>query len=50
VESKTEQYRRKAEEAERHAEDTCDYGAQRTWREVAIQWREMAQQAERNGW
>ena len=47
METKAEQYRRKAEEAEQLAESVRDYAAKQAYVEIARQWREMAAQAER---
>ena len=48
--SKAEQYKTPAEEAERRAEAVKDSEAQRMYRQLAASWREMPEQAERNGW
>ncbi len=50
MDSKADEYREKAEEAETRSEKTNDCEAKITWREVAEHWRYMAAQAERNGW
>jgi len=50
VESKAEEYRRRAKDAEQQAEQARDVAAKRSWGEVAEQWREMAIRAERHGW
>jgi hypothetical protein len=43
MESKADQYRRKADEAEEHARSCLDVEAQRAWLEAAQLWREMAE-------
>jgi hypothetical protein len=47
--SKAEEYRRKAEDAEKTAAETSDVVAKRKWREIADQWRTMAATADRQG-
>ena len=42
--------RARADHAEELARETCDPEAKRTYDEIARQWREMAEQAERHGW
>jgi hypothetical protein len=42
-----EQYWARVKEAEKNSEIARDLAAQRTWREVAAHWREMALAAER---
>jgi hypothetical protein len=48
MESKADQYQRKADEAEEHARSCLDVEAQRAWLEAAQLWREMAEK-ERSG-
>jgi hypothetical protein len=48
--SKADLYRLRAEEADRNAERTKDYAARQAYEELARRWRDMAEQAERNGW
>ena len=48
--SKAKEYWARAREAKERADKVEDFAAKRTWRGVAAQWREMAQQAERHGW
>jgi hypothetical protein len=48
--SRAEQYRQKAEQAERQAELCRDADARATYKEIAQQWRDMAAMAERHGW
>jgi hypothetical protein len=50
MESKAEEYRRKAEDAEKNSEKTSDVVAKRMWHEVAEQWRDMAARADCHGW
>ena len=50
MESKAEEYRRKAVDAEKTGDETSDVVAKRIWHEVAQQWREMAASAARHGW
>jgi hypothetical protein len=45
--SKGGEYRQMATEAEKQAEATVDHNAKLTYRDIAKQWREMADQAER---
>ncbi len=45
--TKAEEYRRNAETADEHAEKAIDLEAKRTWRNVAVHWRSMAEQAQR---
>ena len=47
--SKAEQYRRKAEEAEKLAEVARDYHAKAIYLDIARKWRELADQIERRG-
>jgi hypothetical protein len=49
VESKAEEYRRKAEEADRGAEEARDLEACRIWPEAAEQWRSLADAVVRSG-
>ena len=48
--TKAEEYRQRAEEAEQRAKQARDVEAKRTFEDVARKWREMAAQAERQGW
>jgi len=50
VDRKAEHYRRKAEEADRVAERCLDPLHAQAYRDIAQQWREMAEQAERQRW
>jgi hypothetical protein len=45
-----EQYRARATEADKRAEEAHDPDLKQTFRDIARQWREMADQAERQGW
>jgi hypothetical protein len=45
-----EEYRRRAEEAEKMAESTQDYTAKQIYLDIARRWRELAAQAERFRW
>jgi len=47
--SKAEQYRRKAEEAEKQAAGVKDEAAKAIYRNIAAHWRELAEQTERRG-
>ena len=47
--SKAEEYRRKADEAEKHAAVVKDEAAKAIYRNIASHWRQMAEQAERYG-
>ncbi len=49
-ETRTEEYRRRADKADYHAEQVFDSVAQQAWYNVALYWREMASLAERNEW
>jgi hypothetical protein len=48
--SKAQEYRRKAEEAEKQAGAVKDEQAKAILLNTALHWRLMAEQAERNGW
>ena len=48
--TKAEQYRKLAEEAAKRAQSVKDSEAMRMYQQLADSWREMAEQAERNGW
>ena len=50
MESKAEDYRRRANEAGQQAEVAHDPAAKTAWLNIAKHWRDMADQAERNGW
>jgi hypothetical protein len=47
---RAEEYRRKAAEAEEMAKTVRDYEASRAYLDIARQWREMADYAERSRW
>jgi hypothetical protein len=49
MESKAEEYRRMAEDAEKNGDETRDEAEKRKWREIAEQWRTMAATADRQG-
>ena len=48
--SKAKEYRQKADEAEQQAASVTDEAAKAIYRNIASHWRQMAEQAERNGW
>jgi len=48
--AKAEEYLRRAEEAERQAEAVTNYAAKQLYLNVASQWRELAEQAEKRRW
>jgi len=48
--SKAQEYRQNADEAEQQAASVKDEAAKAIYRNIASHWRQMAQQAERNGW
>jgi hypothetical protein len=48
--AKAEEYRRKAEECDRLADEARDAEAKRMLKEAAQQWRQMASTAERHRW
>lgn len=48
--SKAQEYRQKADEAEKQAASVTDEAAKAIYRNIASHWRQMAEQAERNGW
>jgi hypothetical protein len=48
--AKADEYRRKADECERLANQAKDAEAKRNLRQAADSWREMASVAERHGW
>jgi hypothetical protein len=48
--TKAEEYRERAREADEAAEQSRDLLAKQMYRQVAQNWRDMANQAERNGW
>lgn len=48
--TKAEEYRRLAEEAQRRADALKESEAKRMYQQLADSWRDMAAQAERNGW
>lgn len=50
METRPEQYRQKAEEAEQQAQKTTDPKARQMFKEIADGWRQMAAIAERNKW
>ena len=49
MESKAQEYRRMAEDAEKIGDETRDEDGKRKWREIAEQWRTMAATAGRQG-
>jgi hypothetical protein len=48
--TRAEAYRRRAKEAEEQANKTHNSVTKQGFLDVARQWREMAEQAERDGW
>jgi hypothetical protein len=48
--TRAEEYRQRADEAERRAKQVRDPEAKRAFDEIARQWRVMAEQVERHGW
>jgi hypothetical protein len=48
--TRAEEYRLRAKEAEDQANKVRDSGAKQGFLDIARQWREMAEQAERQGW
>jgi hypothetical protein len=48
--TRAEEYRLRAKEAEEQANKVRDPGARQGFLDIARQWREMAEQAERHGW
>ena len=48
--SKVDDYRRRAEAAERQAKECRDPEARRAYEEIAQQWREMARHADLRKW
>ena len=48
--TKADEYERHAEDADRSAQEALDPHVRDSWRAVARNWREMAEQAKRNGW
>ena len=48
--TRSQQYRVRAIEADKRAEEAHDPEIKQTFRDFARQWREMADQAERQGW
>jgi hypothetical protein len=48
--SKADEYRRRAKDAEEQAEGFSDPTVKIAWLSIAKHWRDMAEQAERNGW
>ncbi len=47
---KSEEYRRRAEEADEMARNARDLDLRQSYEDMARQWREMATQAERQRW
>jgi len=45
-----EQYRLRAKEAEQQANKVSDRSVKQSFLDIARQWRELADQAERHGW
>ena len=48
--TKAEEYRKLAEEAQSRADALKESEAKRMYKQLANSWREMAAQADRNGW
>ena len=48
--TKADEYRRKAREAEQQAEKVSDPEAKRIYRDLAVQWQQMAIEAARHNW
>jgi hypothetical protein len=48
--TRAEEYRLRAKEAEEQANKVRDHSAKQGFLHIAGQWREMAEQAERQGW
>jgi hypothetical protein len=48
--TRAEEYRARAEEAEKRASEVKDIEAKRIYLDMARQWREMATRAERDRW
>src|SRR6185312_9467757 len=48
--SKADEYRKRAEEADEIAKTARDAAARKSWADLADQWRDLARQAEKNGW
>jgi hypothetical protein len=48
--TKSEEYLRKALEAEKQADKVLDAAAKRIYRDLAVQWRELAVEAARHNW
>jgi hypothetical protein len=48
--TRAEEYRRRAKEAEENATKTSNSVTREGFLDIARQWREMAEQAERDGW
>jgi hypothetical protein len=48
--SKADEYRRLAEEAQKRADSLKECEAKRMYQQLADSWRDMAAQAERDGW
>jgi hypothetical protein len=48
--SKADEYRRRSKDAEEQAKDVQEAAAKIAWLNIARHWRDMADQAERNGW
>jgi hypothetical protein len=48
--SKADEYRHRAQDAEEQAEGVQEPAAKIAWLNIARHWRDMADQAERNGW
>jgi hypothetical protein len=46
----SEEWRRRAEEADELARKSTDFSARRAYEEIAQLWREMAERVERNKW
>jgi hypothetical protein len=50
VSGKAEEYRREAEKAEKMAEASRDQSVREQYGDIAKKWRELAAQAEKQGW
>jgi hypothetical protein len=48
--TRAEHYRARAIAADKRAQEAHDPEIKQTFRDIARQWREMAEQAERQGW
>jgi hypothetical protein len=48
--AKSDEYQRRAEEADKEAAKCLDPQSKRSYEQIAQKWREMAAQAKRNDW